>query len=73
MTVVTHSVPAGAEVAMLDGVLRRRFILIKGTTAARHRLLGAIGRQIARRTERKERRALGGLWRPDPLLEGAAT
>lgn len=54
-------------------VLRRRFILIKGTTAARHRLLGVLGRQIARRTERKERRALGGLWRPDPLLEGAAT
>lgn len=43
-------------------VLRRRLIMIKGTTAARHRLLGVLGQAVARRTEWKERRALGPLW-----------
>lgn len=43
-------------------VLRRRIMLIRGTTPARHRLLGTLGRLVARRTEWKERRALGPLW-----------
>jgi predicted N-acyltransferase len=46
-------------------VLRRRFILIKGTTPGRHRLLATLGRLVARRTRWKERRALGSLWKPE--------
>jgi predicted N-acyltransferase len=42
--------------------LRRRVILIRGTTPARHRLIRAIGEVVVRRTEWKERRALGPLW-----------
>lgn len=50
-------------------VLRRRLVLIRGTTPARHRLLSALGRLVARRTESKERQALGPLWAPDLFAE----
>ncbi len=42
--------------------LRPRVALIRGTTRARHRLLAALGHLVARRTQWKERRALGPLW-----------
>ncbi len=45
--------------------LRRRVVLLKGTTPTRHRLLSALGSLVARRTEWKERRALGALWHND--------
>ena len=45
-------------------VLRPRFTLIRGTTAARHRLLSSLARLVAWRTEWKERRALGPFWQP---------
>ena len=48
--------------------LRPRVALIRGTTAMRHRLLGRLGRLVARRTQWKERRALGPLW-PRSLQE----
>ena len=50
-------------------VLRRRVMLVRGTTLARHRLLGALGHLVARRTEWKERQALGPLWET-PLRRG---
>ena len=43
-------------------VLRPRLTLIKGTTPARHRVLSLLGQLVARRTQWKERRALGPLW-----------
>jgi predicted N-acyltransferase len=43
-------------------VLRRRMVLIRGTTPARHGLLSLLGHLVAQRTEYKERRALGRLW-----------
>ena len=43
-------------------VLQRRMILIRGTSAPVHQLLRVAGALIARRTEQKERRALGPLW-----------
>jgi predicted N-acyltransferase len=42
--------------------LRPRVALIRGTTRVRHRLLATLGRLVARRTQWKERRALGPLW-----------
>jgi predicted N-acyltransferase len=42
--------------------LRPRVALIRGTTRVRHRLLAALGHLVARRTQWKERRALGPLW-----------
>lgn len=45
-------------------VLRRRMVLIRGTTPARHAALRVLGHLVARRTEYKERRALGQLWGP---------
>ena len=42
--------------------LRRRMILIRGTTPGRHRVIRTIGQLVARQTEWKERRALGPLW-----------
>ena len=43
-------------------VLRRRIVMIRGTTPTRHGLLSVLGHLVAQRTERKERRALGRLW-----------
>jgi predicted N-acyltransferase len=48
--------------ALRGAVLRRRVILIRGTTPARHAVIRAIGELVVRRTEWKERRALGPLW-----------
>lgn len=48
--------------ALRGAVLRRRVILIRGTTPGRHRVIRAIGEVVVRRTEWKERRALGPLW-----------
>lgn len=45
--------------------LRRRITLLRGTTGLRHRTLSALGAVVARRTEWKERRALGPLWHDD--------
>lgn len=50
-------------------VLRRRMVLIRGTTPRRHRALCALGRVVARRVEAKERRALGPLWGPRCFAE----
>jgi predicted N-acyltransferase len=43
-------------------VLRPRLTLIKGATPAGHKALSLLGRLVARRTQWKERRALGPLW-----------
>ncbi len=48
--------------ALRGAALRRRMILVRGTTPSRHRVLRAIGQLVARHTEYKERRALGPLW-----------
>lgn len=48
--------------ALRGAALRRRMILIRGTTPSRHRVIRAIGQLVARHTEYKERRALGPLW-----------
>jgi predicted N-acyltransferase len=48
--------------ALRGASLRRRLILIRGTTPGRHRVLRAMGQLVARHTEWKERRALGPLW-----------
>ncbi|MGZ8391254.1 MAG: GNAT family N-acetyltransferase [Gemmatimonadales bacterium] len=48
--------------ALRGAVLRRRVILIRGTTPSQHRIIRAIGQVVARHTEWKERRALGPLW-----------
>jgi hypothetical protein len=53
-------------------VLRRRMILIRGTNRRRHRLIRALGGLVACRTEWKERRALGPLWRPHIFSEESA-
>lgn len=45
--------------------LRRRITLLRGTTRIGHRGLSALGAVVARRTEWKERRALGSLWYHD--------
>jgi predicted N-acyltransferase len=50
-------------------VLQRRMILIRGTTLRRHRLLNGLGQLVARRTEQKERAALGALWGPRCFAE----
>jgi len=50
--------------ALRGATLRRRVILIRGTTRSRHAVIRAIGELVARRTEWKERRALGPLWAP---------
>ena len=51
--------------------LRPRVALIRGTTAMRHRLLAALGRVVARRTQWKEQQSLGPLW-PGGLQEAYA-
>lgn len=48
--------------ALRGAALRRRVILIRGTTSARHGLIRSIGEVVVRRTEWKERHALGPLW-----------
>jgi predicted N-acyltransferase len=53
-------------------VLQRRMILIRGTTPPRHRLLSTLGRLVARRTQRQERKSLGSLWGPRCFVEEAA-
>jgi predicted N-acyltransferase len=45
--------------------LRRRITLLRGTTGLRHQSLSTLGALVARRTEAKERRALGALWHND--------
>jgi hypothetical protein len=45
-------------------VLRRRMVLVRGTSPALHRALRALGRLAASRTQAKERDALGALWGP---------
>jgi predicted N-acyltransferase len=49
--------------------LRRRVILIRGTTSVRHRLLRTLGHLVARRTEQKEQRALEPLGRVRDFVE----
>jgi predicted N-acyltransferase len=51
--------------------LRRRMTLIRGTTRRWHRLFATLGSLVARRTEWKERRALGALWSPNIFEEAA--
>ena len=48
--------------ALRGAALRRRMILIRGTTPSRQRVIRVIGQLVARHTEYKERRALGPLW-----------
>lgn len=48
--------------ALRGATLRRRVILIRGTTPSRHQMIRTIGQLVARHTEWKERRALGSLW-----------
>jgi predicted N-acyltransferase len=43
-------------------VLRPHLTLIKGATPATHQMLSLLGRLVARRTQWKEKRALGPLW-----------
>jgi predicted N-acyltransferase len=52
-------------------VLQRRVVLIRGTSAAGHRALSALGSLVARRTEQKERESLGALWGPRCFEEDA--
>lgn len=52
-------------------VLQRRMILIRGSTPRRHRLLSLLGRLVARRIQREERRSLGQLWGPGCFHEDA--
>jgi predicted N-acyltransferase len=49
-------------------VLRPRIMLIKGTSAARHRVLGSLGQLVAQRTQLKEQQALGPLWQANRSL-----
>jgi predicted N-acyltransferase len=53
-------------------VLQRRMILIRGTTPRWHRMLSMLGHLVARRTQQKERKALGPLWGPSCFVEEAA-
>ena len=52
-------------------VLQRRMILIRGTTPRRHRMLSLLGSLVARRTQQKERKALGSLWGRRCFVEAA--
>jgi hypothetical protein len=52
-------------------VLQRRVVLIRGSSAAGHRALSALGGLVARRTEQKERESLGPLWGPRCFEEEA--
>lgn len=55
--------PSALYAKVLRGaVLQRRMVLLRGTTPTRHRLLRMLGQLAARRTEQKERDALGPLW-----------
>jgi predicted N-acyltransferase len=55
--------PTALYAKVLRGaVLQRRMILIRGTTPRRHRALAMLGSLVARRTQQKERGALGPLW-----------
>jgi predicted N-acyltransferase len=51
--------------------LRRRITLLRGTTRFLHRSLCTLGAVVARRTEWKERRALGPLWHNDREENGS--
>lgn len=53
-------------------VLQRRMILIRGTTPRWHRMLSMLGHLVARRTQQKERKALGPLWGPRSFVEEGA-
>ena len=53
-------------------VLQRRMVLIRGTTPRWHRMLSMLGRLVARRTQQKERKALGPLWGPRSFVEEGA-
>jgi predicted N-acyltransferase len=62
--------PTALYAKVLRGaVLHRRMILIRGTTPRRHRALSMLGRLVARRTQQKERNALGPLWGPRCFVE----
>jgi predicted N-acyltransferase len=64
--------PAALYPKVLRGaVLQRRMILIRGATPRRHRMLSMLGRLVARRTQQKEREALGALWGPRCFVEMA--
>jgi len=55
--------PTALYAKVLRGaVLQRRMILIRGTTLRWHRVLASLGRLVARRTQHRERSALGLLW-----------
>jgi predicted N-acyltransferase len=57
--------PTALYAKVLRGaILQRRMILIRGTTQRRHRLLSALGKLVANRTQNAERRSLGALWGP---------
>jgi predicted N-acyltransferase len=51
--------------------LRRRITLVRGTTRIGHQSLSTLGAIVARRTEWKERRALGSLWHHDQEEAGS--
>lgn len=66
--------PSALYAKVLRGaVLQRRMVLLRGTTPARHRLLRMLGQVAARRTEQKERSALGALWGRRCFAEEDAT
>ncbi|MBA3522223.1 MAG: hypothetical protein H0T90_06970 [Gemmatimonadales bacterium] len=55
--------PTALYAKVLRGAtLQRRVVLIRGRTPLLHAMLCALGRMVAIREERKERRALGALW-----------
>jgi predicted N-acyltransferase len=62
--------PTALYAKVLRGaVLQRRMIMIRGTTPRRHRAFSMLGGLVARRTQRKERQALGRLWGPRCFAE----
>lgn len=62
--------PTALHAKVLRGaVLRRRMILIRGTTPRKHRLLAMLGQLVASRIQREERTALGSLWGPRCFVE----
>jgi predicted N-acyltransferase len=65
--------PTALYAKVLRGaVLQRRMILIRGTTPRRHRMLSLLGHLVSRRTQHKERKALGSLWGRRCFIEEAA-
>jgi predicted N-acyltransferase len=64
--------PTALYAKVLRGaVLQRRMLLIRGTTPRRHRALTMLGRWVARRTQHRERNALGPLWGRRCFVEDA--